>query len=100
MSDFNKFARITVDGYTFAASDSPDIDFSFRHSNLSFSMVLESGSGVVEYSFNGSTLHGDLEIGTPTEAIFFDNRPVSKIWFRAKTGAAIGASVRVEGWSI
>lgn len=55
--------------------------------------------GVVEYSFNGDTVHGDLQIGTPTEAIFFDNRPISKIYFKAKTPAALGSIVRIEGWA-
>jgi autotransporter translocation and assembly factor TamB len=96
MTDFNKFSRITIDGYAFPAD--PHVNFDFRHSNLSFSLVLESGTGIVEYSFNGTTLHGDLQIGTPTEAIFFDNRPISKIWLRAKNAGAFGAIVRIEGW--
>ena len=97
VAPFNKFARITVAGLTFPTT--PDVDFEFRHTNLSFCLCLESGTGVVEYSFNGADVHGDLEIGTPTEGIFFDNRMVSKIWFRAKTAGGIGASVRVEGWA-
>ena len=60
-----------------------------------FSMVNE-GAGVIQYSFNGNTIHGDLTPGTPTAAIIFDNRPINKIWFRL---TAPGSSiVRVEAW--
>lgn len=95
--DFHKFALIEVDGYAFA--ENADVVFNFRHSNLSFSLV-NQGEGTIEYSFNGNTLHGDLTVGTPTEAIFFDNRDIEGIWFRAKDGDAIDSIVRVEGWAL
>ena len=60
-----------------------------------FSLVNEGGV-VIEYSFNGNTLHGDLTPGTPTAAIIFDNRPINKIWFRLiASGSGI---VRIEAW--
>jgi hypothetical protein len=92
--DFNHFERITVDGYVFA--DYADTQFLFRFSNLTFSLVWE-GTGVIEYSFNGETVHGDMENGQPTQAIFFDDRVVPGIWFRLVSGA--GGDVRIEGWA-
>lgn len=41
--DYNKFSRITVNGSTF--TEAMSVSFDFRHSNLSFSLVLESGGG-------------------------------------------------------
>jgi hypothetical protein len=94
--DFNKFARITVDGYF---GDFADVSFNFRFTNLSFTLVHE-GSGVVEYSFNGNTVHGDMTAGTTTASLSFDNRKVPAIWFRAADNDALGATVRVEGWAV
>lgn len=97
MTDFNKFQKVTVDGYDFKPLANPDVWFDWRHSNLSFSLVHE-GTGTIEYSFNAVTVHGDMIAGTPTEAIFFDNRPVNKIWFRCQADG-YESVVRVEGWS-
>jgi len=71
-----------------------DAVFNFR-GQVSFSIVNE-GTQVIEYSFNGNTLHGDLTPGTPTQAIIFDNRRVSRIWFRT---SAPGQTIRVEAWA-
>jgi len=93
--DFHKFVRCPVDGYVF--TELSDVVFNFRHSNLSFSLVFE-GTGTIEYSFNGNTVHGDMTAGGATEAMFFDNRNVPGIWFRISSGA--GGDVRVEGWAL
>ena len=95
--DFNKFGRVTVDGYHF--KEYADFVFNFRNCMLTFSLANE-GAGKIEYSFNGNTVHGDLTVGTPTEAIFFDNRNVFGVWFRAANGAAVGSIARVEGWAV
>lgn len=90
--DHNFFEKTTVNDAAFP--DSANVLINVRYVN-GFSLVNE-GSAVVEYSFNGNTVHGDLTPGTPTEAIFFDNRRVSKIWFRT---ASAGQIVRVEAWA-
>jgi len=95
--DHNKFARILVDGYEF--DQYADFVFNIRNAVMTFSLVNE-GAGTIEYSFNGNTVHGDLTVGTPTEAIFFDNRKIMAIWFRARGGEGFGSIVRVEGWAI
>ena len=89
--DYNFFQKVTVNPANFP--DDSHISFNIKGIQ-SFSLVNE-GDEVVEYSFNGNTLHGDLTPGTATEAIFFDNRVVSAIWFRT---AVAGQVVRVEAW--
>lgn len=91
--DFNQFTKPTITNSSFPVD--ADVFFNFR-GLVSFSLVNE-GSGVIDYSFNGTTVHGDLTPGTPTAAIFFDNRRVPCIWFRLKSGAA--SVVRVEAWA-
>lgn len=93
--DFHTFRRVAVDGYEF--DELSDMVFRYRHSNLSFSLVFE-GTGTIEYSFNGNTVHGDMTAGGATESMFFDNRNIAGIWFRVKTGT--GGDVRIEGWAL
>jgi hypothetical protein len=91
--DFNFFTKVNVSNAVFA--ESSDVIFNFR-GQFSFSLINE-GSGIVEYSFNGSVLHGDMKPGSPSEALFFDNRRVSKIWFRALSGTN---TIRIEAWAV
>jgi hypothetical protein len=95
--DFNFFQTLAVtDGYfNHNPLNDADVFFNFR-GQVSFSLVNE-GAGIIQYSFNGQTLHGDMTPGTPTQAIFFDNRRVSKIWFRLRGGQP-DSTVRVEAW--
>jgi len=92
--DHNTFKRVNVNYDSFDTLS--DVVFKYRHRNLSFSMVFE-GTGTIQYSFNGNTVHGDMQSGTATASIFFDNRNVSGIWFRRSAGD--GGNVRVEGWA-
>lgn len=97
--DFNFFDKVTVTKTTFLddgyATDA-DVVLTFRGSSKTL-LLLNEGSETVEYSFNGRTLHGDLIPGTPSAAIAYDNRAVTKIWFRVSSGSTI---VRVEAWAI
>jgi hypothetical protein len=97
VKDFNHFDRVTVTGANFNATS--DTTFTFRCAQMTFALLLD-GYGTVEYSFNGKKVHGDLKAGSPSEAIFFDNRVVTGIWFRAATPDAIGSIIRVEGWGV
>jgi len=94
MVNYNTFSRVAVDGYTF--NTTADVVFNYRHSNLSFSLAWE-GSGIIEYSFNGVDVNGDMENGQPTQAMFFDNRNISAIWFRLVSGSG---TVRIEAWGL
>lgn len=87
--DFNFFNKITVSAGSFSANC--DLLITFPTYTVTFS--LESGTSV-EYSFNGNTLHGDMTSGKTSASLTFENRVISKIWFRG-TGV-----VRVEAWAI
>ena len=90
---FDFFEKVTVSVVDFP--EDSQITFNFR-GQQTLSIVNESAN-VVEYSFNGNTIAGDMTPGTPTAAIFFDNRRVSAIWFRVPSGVA--SLIRVEAWA-
>jgi len=91
--DYNFFKKVTVDTATFP--EDCQVFINIRANVMSFSLINE-GSDVVEYSFNGNTLHGDLTPSTFSESLVFENRPISKIFFRAPSGGS--PVVRVEAW--
>jgi hypothetical protein len=90
--DFNYFSKIAVTDTEFP--EIPQVVILFRGpQRLTF--ILEIGA-TVEYSFNGTTLHGDMTDATPSEKLEFVTRSNKKIWFRSSGGA----TVRVEAWHI
>lgn len=91
-ADFNFFRKVTVNNAFF--TDNSSITFNIK--GLQTFTLVNEGTDVVEYSFNGNTLHGDMTPGTPTEALAFDNRRVTAIWFRS---AVTPQTIRVEAWS-
>lgn len=89
--DFNFFQRVSVTSPTF--TDNCDTIITFSTKTLTF---LLEGTGIVEYSFNGNTLHGDMDSTLSSRGLVFDNRVASKIWFRLKSGGPV--TVRIEAW--
>lgn len=87
----NHFQKVSVSGASFP--ENPQVFFDMR-GVISFTMNNE-GTGAVEYSFDGETLHGDMTPGEGSENLKFTDRTVFKIWFRAASGTH---TVRVEGW--
>jgi len=85
------FGGGSVDGYQ------PDMIIRFSTTGV---MFLNEGTGTVEFSFNGTTVHGELASGTSTSALSFDNRVISLIWFRVKSGSSGPIAVSVQAWSI
>ena len=92
MSKFNYFNNITIDGYDFPII--PQVNFGFLSQGIAF--LNKSVLYKLQYSFDGTTLHGDLDPADESRGIIFDNRVESKVWFKAVDGYAI---VRVEAWS-
>lgn len=98
-ADYNFFKKIsvvatafggdTIDGYQ------PDCVLVFTNTGLT---LLNEGSGVVEYSFNGTTVHGELDSTKASAGMSFDNRVVSAMWFRIKSGSTGPIVVRVDAW--
>lgn len=103
--DFNFFQRATVtwsqfgapDGYTTLDGYGPDMVITFP----TYGVIFHHTSGdPVEYSFNGSTVHGELTApgadGYGRTTLVFENRAMSLIWFRLKSGTT--ANISVEAW--
>lgn len=104
--DFNYYRSLSVnwtqfgapDGYTAADGYGPDLVITFPTYGIIFTN--ESTGQVIEYSFNGTTVHGVLD-GTATSTtrvVTFLNRPISLIWFRLKSGSGGPATVTVTAW--
>jgi hypothetical protein len=92
MSRFNFFDVINVDGYDFPAT--PQVRFGFLSQSISF---LNRSDYVIEYSFDGTNIHGDLNPNDSSSGLVFDGRVESKVWFRALDGYG---TCRVEAWGM
>jgi hypothetical protein len=84
-----------ADGYTVRDGYGPDIIIPFSTQSISF---LNEDTGTVEYSLDGTNIHGDLISGTACSGLTFDNRVMSFIWFRVKVGSTGPINVRIEAW--
>lgn len=85
------------DGYTLADGYGPDQIITFSTQGIMFTN--ETSGQVVEYSFNGTTVHGVLD-GTATSTtrvVMFNNRVVSIIWFRMKAGST-ASTITTTAW--
>lgn len=58
-----------------------------------------SGS-VIEYSFDGNTVHGELGSSTTNFSLTFQNRVISTIWFRVQSGSSASITVSVQAWGV
>lgn len=56
---------------------------------------------VVEYSFNGQTVHGTLDSNTNNgrSSLYFEDRVITLVWFRIQSGSTGPLTVTVEAWS-
>lgn len=97
--DYNFFSKIDIVAATFGGNSidgyQPDMIVTFPTTGITF---MNEGSGVLEFSFNGRTVHGELDSSKPTAGMSFDNRNVSTIWFRIKAGSSGPISVSVSAW--
>jgi len=90
MSRFNYFEVVSVaDGY-FPSTSQVSLDFTPSGITL-----LNRGSAVVEYSFDGTSVHGDMDPTDESVQAIFNGRNESNIWFRTASGPQ---DVRVEAW--
>ena len=90
----NYFKRVTVTTSNFA-----DCECSWDFTSQGISLLNEASAGtIIEYSFNGSDLCGDLDPSEATAGMIFDNRGQCRVFFRLKSGTS--ASVRVEAWAV
>jgi hypothetical protein len=94
-STFGQFT--SNDGYS-----SPDMIITFSTQGLIFTNFTapNTSNSAVEYSFNGQTLHGALDPAHNTTQLIFDNRVISTIWFRLRSGSSGPITVSVQAWGI
>lgn len=89
---FDYFTTITVTNSSYGADASVAIPI---RGVQSLSLILY-GSDPIYYSFNGTHDSGEMRASTPSNNLLFINRPVSKIWFKLKSGTT--SEVRIEAW--
>lgn len=96
----NFYQKVSITSSTFGGASvtgqQPDVIITFNTQGL---QLLNLGAGVVEFSFNGTTVHGELNSSNPSAGLTFDNRPTSKIWFRVQSGSSGPITVSVGAWS-
>jgi hypothetical protein len=97
--DFNFFQKISVTATTFGGGSvdgyQPDTIITFPTQGV---MMLNEGSGVVEFSFNGTTVHGELNSANASIGLSFDNRIVSKVWLRVQSGSTGPITIAIYAW--
>ena len=74
----------------------PDAIITFTTQGI---MLLNEGTGVVEVSFNGTTVHAELNSANASTGLSFDNRVVSCIWLRVQSGSTGPINVAIYAWS-
>lgn len=81
------------------SSTSFEVVASWNFTSIGIALMVESDNreDVIQYSFDGETVHGDMTPTLPSEGIIFDNRFHSKVWFRRATPGD-PVVVRVEAW--
>lgn len=106
--DFNFFQKIAVTSGTFGGTESdgynpatgyygPDMVITFPTCGLILTAL--SGTGTVEYSFNGNTVHGELTVASAfNQQLTFNNRSVSMIWLRVQSGSTGPITISVQAW--
>ncbi len=87
----NYYEVISVASANFPAT--PQASFGFHSTQI---VLLNIGTDLIEYSFDGVNVHGDLNPTDPSRGVLFSNRSECKVFFRAINPPQ---SVRVEAWS-
>lgn len=97
--NYNFFQKVTVTATTFGGTSvdgyQPDLIITFPTQGIL--LLNEDTSSVVQVSFNGITLDDQLDPTLPSKGVAYDNRVVSKIWFRLNSGASAVVSIRAWG---
>ena len=91
----NFFTKLNITGTDFV--EAQRAVWSFNSVGIALLVESTSTSDVVQYSFDGETVHGDLTPTTASEGIIFDNRYESNVWFR-RVSLGGPVLVRIESW--
>lgn len=97
--DFNFYQKITVTWNDFGVGspNAPNSDMLITFSTQGLLILNEDNSSIVQVSFNGNTIHDELNPVLPSRGIAYDNRVVSGIWFKLVSGSSAIISVRAWG---
>ena len=99
----NFYQKLSVTATTFGGGSvsgaQPDMIITFNTQGVQLLNLGSGATNVVEFSFNGQTVHGELNPTNPSAGLTFDNRVVSKIWFRIQAGSTGPVTVSVSAWS-
>jgi hypothetical protein len=100
--DFNFYTKLEISSTSFGGDSvdgyQPDTIITFPTQSVIFCNEETGSSKVVEYSFNGYTVHGELDPTLPSRTMTFDNRVISMIWFRVKSGSSGPLTIRIDSW--
>ena len=88
----NVFSGNTIDGYQ------PDLCIPFAAHNVFFQNEGTTGTQVVGFSFNGTTLHGEMNPLMPSRSLWMFNRQICKVWFQLQPGSSGSVVVDVMAW--
>jgi hypothetical protein len=107
--DFNFFQKLNVTATTFGGNSvsgkQPDMIITFSTYGVILTNIDANPTGtfvaskVIEYSFNGQTVHGTIGSCPGDTVLTFENRVVSTIWFRIQSGSS-SANISVQAWGI
>jgi len=97
------YKKISVSNTTFGLMTDgykPDVLIPFSTYGLTFLNEGTTTSHIIEYSFNGFDVHGEINPTLPNKYSVFNNRVGCKIWLRVKSGSSGPITVAVEAWQI
>jgi hypothetical protein len=98
--DYDLYQEFSVTATTFGGSSvsgtQPDYIITFKTQGV---MFLNLGSGAVEVSFNGNTVHAVLDSTNASAGLTFDSRVVTMIWFRVKSGSSGPIKISLAAWA-
>lgn len=94
LKDNNFFDKLEVTSTSFSDHH---VRWNFTSIGIALMVEDDDSANIIQYSFDGTTVHGDMRPRFPSEAIIFDNRMHNRVWFRRTTpGSAV--LVRIEAW--
>ncbi len=95
--DRNFFTKVSVATTSFATAGNR-VSWDFTSTGIALLNESKKEGDIVEYSFDGTTVHGDLSATLASAGIIFDHRHENTIWFRLKTLVTPAVIVRLETW--
>jgi hypothetical protein len=76
---------------------SSDLDLIIKFPTTGVILLNEDATSIVEVSFNGNTVHEELNPALATKGMSYDRRTISSIWLRLKSGSS--AIISVRAWN-